>query len=55
MPSDTKKAAMSSLDQLKATGTFIVADTGDFEVSLRIRSDPEIFFPGSYFSIVKLF
>jgi hypothetical protein len=33
MPSETKKPAMSSLEQLKATGTFIVADSGDFEVS----------------------
>jgi hypothetical protein len=31
MPSD-KKIAMSSLELLKATGTHIVADTGDFEV-----------------------
>jgi hypothetical protein len=34
MPSETKKPAMSSLEQLKATGTFIVADSGDFEVSV---------------------
>ena len=32
MPSENKKAAMSSLEQLKASGTHIVADTGDFEV-----------------------
>jgi hypothetical protein len=37
MPSETKKPAMSSLEQLKATGTFIVADSGDFEVSVMFK------------------
>jgi hypothetical protein len=32
MPAENKKTAMSSLELLKATGTHIVADTGDFEV-----------------------
>jgi hypothetical protein len=32
MSSDSKKSAMSSLEQLKASGTLVVADTGDFEV-----------------------
>ena len=30
--SDSKKVAMSSLEQLKSSGTLVVADTGDFEV-----------------------
>ena len=29
--SPVKKSAMSALEQLKATGTLVVADTGDFE------------------------
>ena len=33
MSSESKKAAMSSLELLKASGTLVVADTGDFEVS----------------------
>ncbi len=32
MSSDSKKTAMSCLEQLKASGTVVVADTGDFEV-----------------------
>merc|ERR1712066_962741 len=31
MGTDTKKTAMTSLEQLKASGTMVVADTGDFE------------------------
>ena len=31
--SESKKTAMSSLDLLKASGTLVVADTGDFEVT----------------------
>ena len=29
--SDSKKIKMSCLEQLKASGTMVVADTGDFE------------------------
>ena len=32
MSSESKRSAMSSLEQLKASGTLVVADTGDFEV-----------------------
>eukprot|EP00088_Acartia_fossae_P065148 TRINITY_DN8027_c0_g1_i4.p1 TRINITY_DN8027_c0_g1~~TRINITY_DN8027_c0_g1_i4.p1 ORF type:complete len:329 (-),score=118.14 TRINITY_DN8027_c0_g1_i4:1341-2327(-) len=37
MSSDSKKAAMSSLEQLKATGTLVVADTGDFEAIAKFK------------------
>ena len=30
--SESKKVAMSTLEQLKSSGTLVVADTGDFEV-----------------------
>jgi hypothetical protein len=42
MPSETKKPAMSSLEQLKATGTFIVADSGDFEVSFVFEDQRDV-------------
>ncbi len=42
MPSETKKPAMSSLEQLKATGTFIVADSGDFEVSVVFKDQRDV-------------
>jgi transaldolase len=35
--SDSKKTAMSSLEQLKATGTLVVADTGDFETIAKFK------------------
>lgn len=37
MSSETKKATMSSLELLKATGTHIVADTGDFETIVKYQ------------------
>ncbi len=43
MPSETKKPAMSSLEQLKATGTFIVADSGDFEVSVVFKDQRDVY------------
>ena len=53
MSSDSKKAAMSSLEQLKASGTLVVADTGDFEVSeevfLPTAIIADIFFEGGFF------
>ena len=35
--SDSKKPTMSSLEQLKASGTLVVADTGDFEAIAKFR------------------
>jgi len=35
--SDSKKPAMSSLEQLKASGTLVVADTGDFEAIAKFK------------------
>jgi len=37
MSSDSKKPAMSSLEQLKAAGTLVVADTGDFEAISKFK------------------
>jgi len=37
MSSDSKKPAMSSLEQLKASGTLVVADTGDFEAISKFK------------------
>jgi len=37
MSSDSKKPTMSSLDQLKASGTLVVADTGDFEAISKFK------------------
>merc|ERR1712212_905866 len=34
---DPKKTAMTSLDQLKASGTVVVADTGDFEAIAKFK------------------
>lgn len=36
-PSTTKKATMSSLEQLKASGTIVVADTGDFSAIAKFK------------------
>lgn len=37
MSSDSKKPAMSSLELLKASGTLVVADTGDFETIAKFQ------------------
>jgi len=37
MSSDSKKPTMSSLEQLKAAGTLVVADTGDFEAISKFK------------------
>jgi len=37
MSSDSKKSAMSCLEQLKASGTLVVADTGDFEAIAKFK------------------
>jgi len=37
MSSESKKAAMSSLELLKASGTLVVADTGDFEAIAKFQ------------------
>jgi len=37
MSSDSKKPTMSSLEQLKASGTLVVADTGDFEAIAKFK------------------
>ena len=34
---DPKKPKMSSLEQLKASGTVVVADTGDFEAIAKFQ------------------
>ena len=34
---DPKKTAMTSLEQLKASGTVVVADTGDFEAIAKFK------------------
>merc|ERR1712127_409620 len=34
---DSKKTAMTALDQLKASGTLVVADTGDFEAIAKFK------------------
>ena len=34
---DPKKTAMTSLEQLKASGTVVVADTGDFEAIAKCK------------------
>ena len=34
---DPKRPKMTSLDQLKASGTLVVADTGDFEAIAKFR------------------
>jgi transaldolase len=34
---DTKKPKMTSLEQLKASGTLVVADTGDFEAIAKFK------------------
>jgi transaldolase len=34
---DTKKPKMTSLEQLKASGTLVVADTGDFETIAKFK------------------
>ena len=35
--SDNKKPKMSSLEQLRASGTLVVADTGDFEAIAKFK------------------
>ena len=35
--SDSKKPTMSSLEQLKMSGTLVVADTGDFEAISKFK------------------
>jgi len=37
MSSDSKKPTMSSLEQLKSSGTLVVADTGDFEAISKFK------------------
>jgi len=37
MSSESKRSAMSSLEQLKASGTLVVADTGDFEAIAKFQ------------------
>merc|ERR1711936_1491020 len=37
LPQDPKKTAMTSLEQLKASGTVVVADTGDFEAIAKFK------------------
>ena len=34
---DTKRSKMSSLEQLRNTGTLVVADTGDFEAIAKFK------------------